>query len=38
MLDLDLTPLYGYEVKSFNRQVERNNERFPDGYRFQLSK
>ena len=28
MLDIDLAEIYGYETKSFNRQVKRNIERF----------
>ena len=37
MLDFGLARFYGYETKYLNRQVERNVERFPDGFRFQLS-
>lgn len=39
MLDIDLAEIYGYETKSFNRQVKRNIERF-DGndFMFQLTK
>lgn len=37
MLDFDLSPLYGYEVKKFNQQVKRNIERFPKSYAFQLN-
>lgn len=30
MLDSDLAVLYGYEVKTLNQQVRRNNRRFPE--------
>lgn len=29
MLDSDLAEIYGYETKSFNRQVKNNIEKFP---------
>ena len=38
MLDADLAEIYGYETKAFNRQVKNNNERFPEEFRFQLTK
>ena len=38
MLDSDLARIYGYSTKAFNQQVERNIEKFPDRYRFQLKK
>ncbi len=38
MLDRDLASLYGVETKVFNQAVKRNIERFPENYRFQLSK
>ena len=38
MLDRDLARLYGVETKVLNQAVKRNIERFPDRYRFQLSK
>ncbi|MCR5462304.1 MAG: ORF6N domain-containing protein, partial [bacterium] len=38
MLDFDLAKIYGYETKSFNQQVKRNINKFPDRYRFQLTK
>ncbi len=38
MLDRDLSKLYGVETKVFNQAVKRNIERFPDNFRFQLSK
>ena len=37
MLDRDLAELYGVEVKSLNRQVKRNIERFPSDFMFQLT-
>ena len=38
MLDFDLARIYGYSTKAFNQQVERNIEKFPDRYRFQLER
>ena len=38
MQDRDLAILYGVEVKYLNRQVERNIERFPADFMFQLTK
>ena len=37
MLDSDLARLFGYETKNLNRQVQRNIERFPENYFFQLT-
>lgn len=37
MLDSDLAKLFGYETKNLNRQVQRNIERFPENYCFQLT-
>lgn len=37
MLDRDLAILYGVEVKYLNRQVKRNEERFPERFRFKLT-
>lgn len=37
MLDRDLAELYGVETKYLNRQVKRNQERFPEQYMFQLA-
>lgn len=37
MLDFDLAKIYGYETKSFNRQVKNNVERFDEDFRFQLT-
>ncbi len=38
MLDRDLARLYGVETKRLNQQVQRNLERFPGDFMFQLSK
>ena len=38
MLDKDLATLYGVEAKVLNQDVKRNVERFPDEFRFQLTK
>lgn len=38
MLDFDLAKIYGYETRSFNRQVNNNIDRFDNDFRFQLSK
>jgi len=38
MLDTDLALLYGVETKNLNRAVTRNIERFPEKFRFQLTK
>ena len=38
MLDSDLARIYRVETKVFNRAVKRNIERFPDSFRFQLTK
>jgi len=38
MLDSDLAALFEVETKAFNQAVKRNIERFPDNFRFQLSK
>ena len=38
MLDRDLASLYGVETKALNQAVKRNIERFPDDFRFQLTK
>ena len=37
MVDSDVALLFGYETKYLNRQVQRNIERFPENYCFQLS-
>ena len=38
MLDRDLAALYGVTTKRLNEQVKRNMARFPDSFRFSLSK
>lgn len=39
MLDVDLAEIYGYETKSFNRQVKNNKKKFEgDDFMFQLTK
>ena len=38
MLDSDLAVLYQVETKIFNQAVSRNIERFPENFRFQLTK
>ncbi len=37
MLDRDLAALYGVETKQLKRQVNRNHNRFPDDFMFNLS-
>ena len=38
MLDFELAKIYGYETKRFNEQVKNNVNKFPERYRFQLTK
>ena len=38
MVDHDLADLYGVETKAINQAVKRNIERFPEDFRFQLTK
>ena len=38
ILDRDLARLYGVETKRLNEQVQRNIERFPEDFMFQLTK
>lgn len=38
MLDCDLKRMYRIETKVFNQAVKRNIDRFPENFRFQLSK
>ena len=38
MIDRDLSELYGVENKRLNEQVKRNSSRFPEKFRFQLTK
>ena len=37
MLDRDLAALYGVETKNLNKAVERNIDRFPADFMFQLT-
>lgn len=37
MLDFDLAEIYGYTTKTFNQQVRRNLDKFPDDFIFQLT-
>ena len=37
MLDADLAELYGVETRRLNEQVNRNRERFPEDFMFQLT-
>lgn len=37
MLDSDLAELYGVETKQLKRQVNRNIDRFPDDFMFELT-
>ncbi len=38
MLDRDLADMYGVETKQLKRQVNRNNERFPEDFMFEMDK
>lgn len=38
MLDRDLAELYGVETRVLNQAVKRNEERFPQDFKFQLTK
>ena len=38
MIDRDLAELYGVETRVLNQSVKRNMERFPERFRFQLTK
>ena len=38
MLDSHLAEMYGVETKNLNRAVKRNENRFPESFRFQLTK
>ena len=38
MLDYELAKIYGYEVKTFNRQVKNNIDKFDADFMFQISK
>lgn len=37
-MDSDLAMLYQVETKKFNQAVKRNENRFPEQFRFQLTK
>ena len=37
MLDFELAKIYGYETRTFNQQVIRNINKFPERFRFQLT-
>lgn len=37
LLDTDLAEIYGYDTKSFNRQVKNNIEKFDDDFMFELT-
>ena len=38
ILDSDLATLYGVETRRLNEQVQRNFDKFPDDFMFQLTK
>jgi hypothetical protein len=38
MIDRDLAELYGVETRTLNQAAKRNKERFPERFRFQLTK
>lgn len=38
MLDFELAEIYGYTTTAFNQQVKRNEEKFDDDFRFQLTR
>ena len=38
MLDADLAKIYGYTTSMFNRQVQRNIDKFDSDFMFQLNK
>ena len=38
MIDRDLAELYGVETKVLNQAVKRNGERFPESFKFRLTK
>ena len=37
MLDFELAEIYGYETKQFNRQVQRNIDKFENDFMFELT-
>jgi hypothetical protein len=38
LLDSDVARLYGYDTKQINQSASRNKDRFPESFRFQLTK
>ena len=38
MLDFELAEIYGYTTKAFNQQVKRNIDKFPEDFRFQITR
>lgn len=38
MLDSDLAEMYGVETKRLKEQVRRNIERFPEDFKFEITK
>lgn len=38
MLDFELAEIYGYSTTAFNQQVKRNEGRFEEDFRFQLTR
>ena len=38
MIDRDLAEIYGYTTKAFNQQVKNNIGKFPEDFRFQLTR
>ena len=38
LLDADLATIYGVETRVFNQAVKRNADRFPEDFRFQLTR
>lgn len=38
LIDNDLAKIYGVETKQLKRQVNRNKERFPEDFMFELTK
>lgn len=38
MLDFELAEIYGYTTKALNQQVKRNIEKFPEDFRFQITR
>lgn len=38
MMDFDLAKIYGYSTRALNQQVQRNIEKFPEDFMFQINK